>query len=237
MIKSVDLGSNKLTVFEEGVFKEILQQMMSVQFPIGRVHLNGSKLFNMFSLKSSNISLAFSNWIQIHSLAVATSLGSFETIAISFRPFNGKVRRRQCISIRRFRGFGFPILYLLSVNQKGLKQIFELWIMWLFAFSHDPRNNWKFYFIFFHLLIVRPRVELSFFAACVLRQMRDHFSPTENAFITFSSSVLRTYRLSNWYCCGSVDMSVSTTSPGIWKYLNLPILYCRLFHWCFDYAI
>ena len=61
MIKSVDLGSNKLTVFEEGVFKEILQQMMSVQFPIGRVHLNGSKLFNMFSLKSSNISLAFSN--------------------------------------------------------------------------------------------------------------------------------------------------------------------------------
>ena len=48
MTKNVNLPANQLTVFEEGVFKEMLQQMMSVQFPIGRVHLNESKLFNTF---------------------------------------------------------------------------------------------------------------------------------------------------------------------------------------------
>ena len=60
MTKNVNLPANQLTVFEEGVFKEMLQQMMSVQFPIGRVHLNESKLFNTFvTITSSNISLAY----------------------------------------------------------------------------------------------------------------------------------------------------------------------------------
>ena len=50
---------------------------------------------------------------------------------------------------------------------------------------------------------------------------------SETAFIAFSSSVLRNYRLSNWYCCWSVDVSVNTTNPGIWNDdKNLPILYC-----------
>ena len=38
----VDLYYNQLVVFEEGVFKEILQQMVSVQPPIGYVSVNYS---------------------------------------------------------------------------------------------------------------------------------------------------------------------------------------------------
>ena len=51
MIKSVDLGSNKLTVFEEGVFKEILQLMVLVQPPVGYVLVQFSILFNTFVTK------------------------------------------------------------------------------------------------------------------------------------------------------------------------------------------
>ena len=42
----VELADNKLDVFEEGVFKEMLQQMVSVQPPIGRVYLDYSIFFN-----------------------------------------------------------------------------------------------------------------------------------------------------------------------------------------------
>ena len=70
----VDLSDNKLVVFEEGVFKEMLQQMVSVQPPKGRVEIYNSiySLTRSFTFTSSNISLAFCTWIQIGSLAVAT---------------------------------------------------------------------------------------------------------------------------------------------------------------------
>ena len=42
----VDLYSNELVVFEEGVFKEMLQQMVSVQPTIGGVNIAYSKFFN-----------------------------------------------------------------------------------------------------------------------------------------------------------------------------------------------
>ena len=38
----VNLGSDELAVFEEDVFKEILQQMVSVQPPIGNFTVNYS---------------------------------------------------------------------------------------------------------------------------------------------------------------------------------------------------
>ena len=44
----IDLQWNKLTVFEEGVFKEMLQQMKSVQPPVGYVDVSASILFNTF---------------------------------------------------------------------------------------------------------------------------------------------------------------------------------------------
>ena len=45
----VDLRWNQLTVFEQGVFKNILQQMMKAQQPQkGYVNLTGSILFNTF---------------------------------------------------------------------------------------------------------------------------------------------------------------------------------------------
>ena len=44
----VDLQWNKLTVFEEGVFKEMLQQMESVHSPVGYVDVSASILFNTF---------------------------------------------------------------------------------------------------------------------------------------------------------------------------------------------
>ena len=58
----VDLSDNKLVVFEEGVFKEMLQQMVSVQPPKGRVEIYNSiySLTRSFTFTSSNISLAFS---------------------------------------------------------------------------------------------------------------------------------------------------------------------------------
>ena len=46
----VYLDYNQLTVFEEGVFKEMLQQMVSVQPPIGYVNIAGSIFFNTFVL-------------------------------------------------------------------------------------------------------------------------------------------------------------------------------------------
>ena len=46
----VDLSSNELAVFEEGVFKEMLQQMVSVQPPIGGVNIGKSIFFNAFVL-------------------------------------------------------------------------------------------------------------------------------------------------------------------------------------------
>ena len=46
----IDLGSNQLDVFEEGVFKEMLQQMVSVQPPIGGVNIGKSIFFNAFVL-------------------------------------------------------------------------------------------------------------------------------------------------------------------------------------------
>ena len=49
----VDLRFNELAVFEEGVFKEILQQMVLVKPNVGYVYLNGSIFFNTFSLISS----------------------------------------------------------------------------------------------------------------------------------------------------------------------------------------
>ena len=58
----VDLSDNKLVVFEEGVFKEMLQQMVSVQPPKGRVEIYNSiySFTRSFTFTSSNISLAFS---------------------------------------------------------------------------------------------------------------------------------------------------------------------------------
>ena len=47
----VDLRFNELAVFEEGVFKEMLKQMVSVQFPTGYVDV----LLSILSLTSSNI--------------------------------------------------------------------------------------------------------------------------------------------------------------------------------------
>ena len=44
----VDLQWNKLTVFEEGVFKEMLQQMESVHSLVGYVDVSASRLFNTF---------------------------------------------------------------------------------------------------------------------------------------------------------------------------------------------
>ena len=44
----VDLQWNKLTVFEEGVFKEMLQQMESVHSLVGYVDVSASILFNTF---------------------------------------------------------------------------------------------------------------------------------------------------------------------------------------------
>ena len=44
----VSLDYNELVVFEEGVFKEMLQQTVSVQSTYGSVYLSGSKLFNTF---------------------------------------------------------------------------------------------------------------------------------------------------------------------------------------------
>ena len=81
----VNLMSNQLVVFEEGVFKEMLQQMVSVQPSIGYVDVSDSILFN--TLVTNITKLAFSNWNQIGSPAVATSPGSFETIVTSFRQF------------------------------------------------------------------------------------------------------------------------------------------------------
>ena len=46
----IDLQWNNLTVFEEGVFKEMLQQMKSVQPPIGGVNIGKSIFFNAFVL-------------------------------------------------------------------------------------------------------------------------------------------------------------------------------------------
>ena len=46
----VNLMSNQLVVFEEGVFKEMLQQMVSVQPPIGGVNIGKSIFFNAFVL-------------------------------------------------------------------------------------------------------------------------------------------------------------------------------------------
>ena len=46
----VSLDYNELVVFEEGVFKEMLQQMVSVQPPIGYVNIAGSIFFNTFVL-------------------------------------------------------------------------------------------------------------------------------------------------------------------------------------------
>ena len=48
MTKNVNLPANQLTVFEEGVFKEMLQQMVSVQPPKGSVVLEYSIFFNTF---------------------------------------------------------------------------------------------------------------------------------------------------------------------------------------------
>ena len=51
----VDLRFNELDVFEEGVFKDLLQQMMSVvrppiiSYPIGYVNVDQSIFFNTFS--------------------------------------------------------------------------------------------------------------------------------------------------------------------------------------------
>ena len=85
----VGLAGNRLTVFEEGVFKEMLQQMVSIQPPIGSVRIDISIFPNTFvTCIIKCISLSFSNWIQIRSPAVATSPGSFETIVISFRSFD-----------------------------------------------------------------------------------------------------------------------------------------------------
>ena len=54
----VNLMSNQLVVFEEGVFKEMLQQMVSAQSPKGYVSLYESIFFNTFI--PINISLTFS---------------------------------------------------------------------------------------------------------------------------------------------------------------------------------
>ena len=57
----VELADNKLDVFEEGVFKEMLQQMVSVQPTIGYVSLYQSIYYLARSSLSSsfNISLTF----------------------------------------------------------------------------------------------------------------------------------------------------------------------------------
>ena len=46
----VDLRFNELDVFEEGVFKDLLQQMMSVKLLVGIVNIAGSILYNTFVL-------------------------------------------------------------------------------------------------------------------------------------------------------------------------------------------
>ena len=46
----VSLDYNELVVFEEGVFKEMLQQMMSVKLLVGIVNIAGSILYNTFVL-------------------------------------------------------------------------------------------------------------------------------------------------------------------------------------------
>ena len=46
----VSLDYNELVVFEEGVFKEMLQQMMSVKLLVGIVNIAGSIFFNTFVL-------------------------------------------------------------------------------------------------------------------------------------------------------------------------------------------
>ena len=60
MTQNVNLPANQLTVFEEGVFKEMqmLQQMVSAQSPKGYVSLYESIFFNTFI--PFNISLKFS---------------------------------------------------------------------------------------------------------------------------------------------------------------------------------
>ena len=61
MIKSVDLGSNELVVFEEGVFKEILQQMVLVKPNVGYVSLYNSIIFNTYSSIRLHHKILFSN--------------------------------------------------------------------------------------------------------------------------------------------------------------------------------
>ena len=47
-VTQIDLGFNEFAVFEEGVFKDILQQMISVQLPIGYINIEKSMLFHTF---------------------------------------------------------------------------------------------------------------------------------------------------------------------------------------------
>ena len=60
----VYLPYNQLVVFEEGVFKEILQQMVSAQPPVGYVFVQSSTVYSLksMSLTSFYILLVFYNW-------------------------------------------------------------------------------------------------------------------------------------------------------------------------------
>ena len=51
----VTLSSNQFTVFEEGVFKEMLQQMVSVKPPIGLVQIGGSIFLRIRHLRHLEI--------------------------------------------------------------------------------------------------------------------------------------------------------------------------------------
>ena len=112
----VYLAWNQLVVFEEGVFKEILQQMVSVKPPIGNCTVNGSILFN--TLVTNIINLAFSLSIQIRSRWLRHRLAHSRQPSSHSGRWKWAVRLRQSVSIRPFRGIGSQFLCRMSVNQK-----------------------------------------------------------------------------------------------------------------------
>ena len=99
----LNLMSNQLVVFEECVFKEMLKQMVSVQFPTGYVSLN----ISILSLTSSNI---FHWHFQIEFRSVCLRLRHGLARSRQSPSSSGRsiwmVRHRQSVSIRPFPGLG-----------------------------------------------------------------------------------------------------------------------------------
>ena len=145
------MSSNDPDAFEEGIFKDMMQQMVSAQPVIGYPKVFSSIFFNTFIPSMIKYFIVIFLSIQMHFPAIATSPGSCEIIVISFRPFNGRIAKAACLS-RFCIPNRFPIVRKVKISDETNYRHFFLVCINIFIRSRAP------FILFFGYFIRMPGV-------------------------------------------------------------------------------